>query len=345
MRDPALDILLPDLQASGGTTLWLADENALDCAHSIPARENLTIMSNRFDVAQQAQRAGHHALFSDFDFSALPQESLARIVYRISKEKAVNHHVFNHASSLLENGGQLSIAGLKNEGSKTFIDKLASQYGNGHSRKHGVVYRGDFCKTSTTPQNGFDAQDYTALRLIQTPALDFFSKPGIFGWDKIDQGSAFLVEHLPEFLAQFSRSPQSMLDLGCGYGYLTVMTRHLPLSQRTATDNNAAALLAMQQNAAHFGMAVDVVADDAGASLLGAFDMILCNPPFHQGFSIESELTKKFLRHAAKLLSKNGRALFVVNSFIGIEKLARQHFHDVSLVANNGRFKLLACCH
>src|SRR5690606_9948663 len=78
--------------------------------------------------------------------------------------------------------------------------------------------------------------------------LTIHSKPGLFGWNKIDQGSEFLIQSLPAMLGTMPRPPASLLDLGCGYGYLTLMTKDLPLQGRVLTDNNAAALFTARHN-------------------------------------------------------------------------------------------------
>lgn len=340
-HDAAFDALLPSLYQHAGKTLWIADENALDIVGAIVPHANLAILSNRFDVVAAARSAGHAVEFSDFDFSHYHAGSAQRIVYRVSKEKPAVHHILNNAFQLLPAGGELLIAGLKADGTKTYIDKCKQLFGNGSIEKSGTAYLGHFYKTADMPCADFlDDQDYNGLRMIHSEELDFYSKPGLFGWNRIDQGSAFLVQAIPDCLAGFPVQPQSVLDLGCGYGYLTLMTRHLPVSRRVATDNNAAALLAMKKNAAHYGIDVDVVAADAGNSLDGFFDLILCNPPFHQGFSVTGDLTDKFLLSTRRLLSPKGAALFVVNAFIGLEKKAAGHFSSVTLLANNRSFKL-----
>lgn len=345
-HDVGFDVLLPFLQQLAGKTLWIADENAQDIVGAILPCANLDILSNRFDIAAAASSAGHAVQFSDFDFSHYQPGSAQRIVYRVSKEKPVVNHVLNHAFQLLATGGELLIAGLKAEGTKTYIDKCKQLFGNGSMEKSNSAYIGHFYKTADIPCADFlDDQDYSSLRMIHTQTLDFFSKPGLFGWNRIDRGSEFLVQALPDCLARFTVQPQSLLDLGCGYGYLTLMTRDLPLSRRVATDNNAAAVLAIKKNAGHYGIDVDIVAADAGSSLNGLFDLVLCNPPFHQGFSVAGDLTDKFLQSAQRLLSTKGAALFVVNSFIGIEKKAARHFSSVTLLGNNGSFKLLMLRH
>jgi 16S rRNA (guanine1207-N2)-methyltransferase len=342
MHDAASRMLLSMLQQPVANTLWLADENTAEAIATISPSIDLTIISNRLDIAESASRASHHALFSDFDFSAIAPGSLQRIIYRVSKEKAVVHHVLNSAWPLLTNDGELIITGLKSDGIKTYIEKCKTKYGSGSAEKYGNAYIGRFCKSrNSVSLEQLDDQEYTCLRLIHTPTLDFFSKPGLFGWDKIDQGSAFLLEHLPDCLSQLPVAPQSMLDLGCGYGFLTLMTRHLPLTRRTAIDNNAAALQAIKKNAEHYCLDVEIFASDAGSSLSGAYDLILCNPPFHQGFSVDGCLTEKFLQNCRNLLSPHGLALFVVNAFIGLEKKAASKFSSVTQIANNQSFKLV----
>ncbi|HSC75121.1 MAG TPA: methyltransferase [Pseudomonadales bacterium] len=342
LHDSAFDALLPFLQRDDGNTLWVADESALSAMSVIISRTNLSVISNRFDVAAAAMAAGHLTTFSDFDFSLWTDGSVQRIVYRISKEKPLVHHVLNHARRLLAPDGELIIAGFKSDGTKTYIEKCKQLFGNGSIQKSGLVYRGLFSGVKNSDgANLLDDRDYEHLRMMHTPQLDFYSKPGLFGWDRIDTGSAFLIDSLQSFLASLDIQPQSLLDLGCGYGFLTLMTRDLPCVRRVATDNNAAALSAIKRNADHYDIAVDVVADDAGKSLSGSFELVLCNPPFHQGFSVAGDLTDRFLASACRLLSSQGAALFVVNTFIGIEKKAAEHFPVVKILANNGSFKLV----
>jgi 16S rRNA (guanine1207-N2)-methyltransferase len=132
------------------------------------------------------------------------------------------------------------------------------------------------------------------------------------------------------------------LDLGCGYGYLTLMLRGFPFARRVATDNCAAALLAMCANTKHYAMNVDVVASDAGNTVQETFDLLVCNPPFHRGAAVADDLTEHFLRQAARLLNRLGVAVFVVNAFIPVEQKAAAFFSSCELLVNNRSYKVLA---
>src|SRR5690606_23499197 len=162
------------------------------------------------------------------------------------------------------------------------------------------------------------------------------------GWNKVDQGSALLIAQLHKFLPSMPRAPERMLDLGCGYGYLSLMAADLPLKQRVLTDNNAAALIAARANCAANSIAAEIIAADAGSELEPGFDLILCNPPFHQGFSIDGDLTDKFLTSAKRLLVRGGVALFVVNQFIPLERKAQELFSKVELVTQEQGFKVVS---
>lgn len=334
--------------------LWVADENALD---SVPTLQACTsqpqTICNRFDISQVLTNANLKCRFSDFDFSHIADNSLNNIFYRVSKEKQVVHHIINNAFRKLAPSGKLFISGQKTEGTKTYWDKVKKLFGSeGTLQKQGTVYSGALEKNNNIEQDmpWLDTKDYEQLRPVaevvtnagsDPQSIRIYSKPGLFGWNKVDQGSAFLIEHLPNFIESLNQTPESLLDLGCGYGYLTLMTKGLPLSRRTATDNNAAAIIAARENFSQNQLPVTLLADDCGHSIDEQFDMILCNPPFHQGFSVDSRLTDKFLQQTQLRLSSKGAALFVVNQFIPLERKAKQYFSKVEILAENRSFKLV----
>ena len=81
--------------------------------------------------------------------------------------------------------------------------------------------------------------------------------------------------------------------------------------------------------------------DDCGEHLQERFDLILCNPPFHQGFSTSNALAVKFLTQIRRLLAPNGRALVVVNQFIALEKAAEESFSKITTLTQAQGFKVV----
>ncbi len=85
-----------------------------------------------------------------------------------------------------------------------------------------------------------------------------------------------------------------------------------------------------------------MIAGDCADTVEGNFDLVLCNPPFHRGFDVDNELTRHFLSAARKKLDRGGVAVFVVNSFIPIEKKLGGLFRKVQTLLNDRQFKVLA---
>jgi len=337
--DLCLQQLLPFLGASG-RRLWIADEQ-VDAGAVARAPADIFVITNRCDVQALFRARDIDCALNDFDLDAFGAEPFDLIVFRVAKEKPVVHHVINAALQRLKPGGWLWLAGEKNDGIRTYVDKAAdyanttAQLERDGSRLLGGIQRG------AALGEPLDDRDYTQWRQLQlAPELNIWSKPGIFGWQKLDAGSAFLIDHLD---TAFAEPPQRVLDLGCGYGYLTLMAaKRWPQANFTATDNNITAVEACRRNLHEAGIDGEVICSDAGNSIEGRFDAILCNPPFHSGFDVDGGLTDKFLAATARLLAPGGRALFVVNQFIGLETRARPSFRRVESVERNRSFKLIA---
>jgi len=329
-------------------SLWCADENALTGLPLIATNSSLLLISNRWDVAQEAIQKNFHAEFSDFEFAAIASNSLDHVFYRISKEKPVVHHIVNEAWRCLKPGGKLYIAGHKNEGIKTFIEKTTALFGDQKNiLKDGSAYFASIEKKLAYDESQMlDDSAYQALRPLDNEHHTLHTKPGLFGWNKIDQGSEYLIQQFDQILREHHKQPTRVLDLGCGYGYLSVAASQgsscQDVSHWTMTDNNAAAIKAATYNAHINKLNAEVIAADCGDAVTGSFDVILCNPPFHQGFVTEGDLTDRFLAASKKLLAKDGIAIFVVNQFIPLERKASGLFRQVKTEASNGSFKVVS---
>lgn len=323
------------LEEDPQNTLWIADENskALLTPGFAFAGDLLT---NRWDIARLARGKVADVYFCDFDFS-VPAGRYQRIIFPVSKEKAVVHHVINRAPDVLEPRGQLILCGQKSSGIKTYAGKVAGYFGCGKTlQKSGQEY----LSRNTLPAAGIggpplDDSDYEQLRPLDLLG-GLYSKPGLFGWNKIDAGSELLAH---QFGHRLPEDGARVVDLGCGYGYLSSRLAERGNYRFVATDNNAAALAACARNFAELEIAGEVTPSDAGDRLESdCAELLICNPPFHQGFQVEGDLTERFLQNAARILVPGGRALFVVNEFIPLARRARAYFSAAELIAKENGF-------
>ena len=330
------------IQYSSAKSFWFSDENVL---RQLPDSKNWLLkpafVTNRWDIAQHATELGFIAEFNDFDLTTIADNSADHIFYRISKEKPVVHHLINQSQRILKTGGVLWISGQKNEGIKTYIEKACALFKCAKNiQKDGISYSSKLVKGNSTGELLNDENYHLLRTCVQVNGADVLSKPGQFGWNKIDQGSEFLISEVTHLLKMQSNTFEHCLDLGCGYGYLTIASQDFPIKNRALTDNNAAAVITARANCVQLKIPTEIFASDAGKQLKNKFDLILCNPPFHQGFSVDGDLTDKFLRNAQQLLTENGVAYFVVNQFIALEKKASVFFKSVNLIARNKSFSV-----
>ncbi|MDF1691212.1 MAG: methyltransferase [Zhongshania sp.] len=339
-QDTALMALYQQFPAVQTPLWWFADEHV--AAMPLPAvRADWRSFSNRCDIAAQLSAAAYPVELGDF---VMPSDAPppSTVCYRVSKEKALVHYLINQALAVLGVGGSLLLAGHKNDGLHSYAKKAAALVGaTAEIKKHGgAAYIATITKRNE-PSGTLADSDYTQIQEIaQSPSL--YSKPGVFGWQKIDRGSALLVEQLPVFLAGFKQPPTSLVDLGCGYGFIAVMAAaQLPESRWLLTDNNATALLAARKNCEVNGISAEIELADCAAGLKGPFAAVLCNPPFHKGFAVAGSLTDQFIAAAHRLLGRNGRALFVVNQFIPLERKAAASFAKAEVLIEVDGFKVV----
>ncbi|WP_317928765.1 methyltransferase [Halioxenophilus sp. WMMB6] len=342
----ALDLLFHayqhNSQQGAANQLWLVTENLSVTGHPITQISHATVISNRWDQYQLFNP--DVALFSDFNIDAASYNKPFDFIYSaIPKERAQLNFLLNQCALHLAAGGKLYLTGEKQQGIKSVPKNSKLLFGGASIEKHGNDYLVTLTKTdSCTEPSLLDDQSYTELRAIgHLQQLELYSKPGIFGWDKIDQGSALLAKHLATKVHQFDKHQCAVLDLGCGYGYLTLAAAELGFTELYATDNNAAALLAIAENATRNGLAIQAWPGDIGGPVTQTFPLILCNPPFHQGFEHSKALTNGFCQKMAEFLTDNGVALVVVNQFIALETIAKPFFKSIQLVNKEQGFKVL----
>ena len=345
MIDHPFQLLAKKINAADNSlrALWVVDENigAAEITAVKPAN-HLQVMTNRYDVYRALKAAGFSIQLSDYDFTPMPASSFDTLYYRVSKEKAVVHHIINAALNCLREGGELFLAGYKSDGIKTYLTKAAGLLGEMGEKQRGnktATMAAILCRGGDGGR--LDDKDYPSQSSIAFAGINFITKPGIFGWNKIDQGSQLLIDQLADEVKLMAHVPETVVDLGCGYGFISVMASRIVNATFIASDNNMAAINACTENFRQHGVSGSVVVDDCAADIELKADMVLCNPPFHQGFEVEDQLTEKFLRASGRLLNRKGVALFVVNRFIPLERKAKKWFKLVETIADNGRFKVV----
>ena len=178
-------------------------------------------------------------------------------------------------------------------------------------------------------------EEAIALGALQfAPALGLWSQPGVFSWDRVDPGSALLLETAPAFAGAGA-------DLGCGTGLLGKALLAAPaVTGLTFLDIDRRALAAARRNTDDDPRAAFVHGDVRSADKIGDLDFVIMNPPFHDGGREDRGLGVVFIAAAARMLKKGGVCRLVANVALPYEQALIAHFADVSLVARTRGYKV-----
>jgi 16S rRNA (guanine1207-N2)-methyltransferase len=159
-------------------------------------------------------------------------------------------------------------------------------------------------------------------------AIDAWSAPGIFAWDRIDPGSALLLDLLPPLAGKIA-------DLGAGWGALT---RALP-GRVDAYEADARALACLRMNAP----AASAFWHDVTAGLPeSGYDAIVSNLPFHDPRGENRTLAEKFAKAAEAALTPGGRFYAVANVHLPYEKTLDAVFGRVERLEERDGYKVFA---
>jgi 16S rRNA (guanine1207-N2)-methyltransferase len=159
-----------------------------------------------------------------------------------------------------------------------------------------------------------------------------WTQPGVFSWDRVDPGSALLLQTLPELAGRGA-------DLGGGIGVLALkVLASAAVTRLEVVEIDARAVAALRRNLDD--PRVTIAWTDARNLDLEGLDFVVMNPPFHDGGVEDRALGQAFIAAAAKALRKGGVLWMTANRHLPYEATLAGAFARVGLRAEAGGFKI-----
>ena len=248
------------------------------------------------------------------------------------------------AAQATREGGCIALAASNEEGARSLEADLHRLLGSGRSlskfKSRVAIARRDAAALDADLLAEWLALDES--RRMDSPHGAFWTRPGLFAWDRVDAASALLAEHLPETLSGH------IADLGAGWGFLSMqIARRCP--GITALDLYEADANALEPARRNIQMALasrpDAIANvhwhDVTSGLPKRFDAIVTNPPFHIGRADLPALGRAFIQRAAQALVDSGQLWLVANRHLPYEATLATAFAQVRTCAQRDGFKVI----
>lgn len=184
-------------------------------------------------------------------------------------------------------------------------------------------------------QPEFDCKNFWKSYRLQN--LNVFALPAVFSSAELDNGTKLLLTTFDTH----TKLSGKVLDLGCGAGVIGAwLKQQFPSIRLTMSDIHAMALESAQRTLAENSLIGEVLASDVFSHLDGRFDLIVSNPPFHDGIDTAYQAVETLISEAKQHLNKGGELRIVANSFLPYPDLLDSAFGSHRVLAKSSKFKV-----
>ncbi len=147
-------------------------------------------------------------------------------------------------------------------------------------------------------------------------SLVFNSDNGVFSKDHLDFGSKLLIETMIKHIDK----NKSILDVGCGYGFIGISLAKILNSKVVMVDINKRAVHLTNMNIKENKVNAQTFESNIYENVKEKFDVIVSNPPIRAGKNIVLEI----LERAHEFLNINGELWFVIRKDQGAKSIAKE---------------------
>ncbi len=216
-------------------------------------------------------------------------------------------------------------------GLKQCLDTYLDQLNPGRSEKKARIITGQLKLAAAEPESPFRYFDYQGLTLA--------NMANVFSSDSIDIGSRFFIE-------QFNQLPnaQRIGDLGCGNGALSLFAaKHLPQAQIVGFDESFMAVASAEEtfNRNQLSNGKFLISNLLNEAADEFFDIILCNPPFHQQRRVTTDTARRMIKQARYKLKPGGELWIVANRHLNYHIDLKRTFGNLETLNASPKFVIL----
>ncbi len=271
------------------------------------------------------------------DSLSLPPQPLDLVLIKVPKTLALLEEELSRLSPLIGDNTRVIVAGMVKgmPGSVwKLLERLLGPTTSSLAKKKAKLI-------FVTPEHQGKADSpYPVCYTLEGTAHRICNHANVFSRDSLDIGTRFFLQHLPSGL-----NDKDVVDLGCGNGVVgLIAAERNPGARLHFVDESFMAVASARENF-HYNLPGREAQFQVGDALSGfaadSADIVLCNPPFHQGSTVGDQIAQRMFRQSHKVLRRGGELWVIGNRHLGYHKLLKKLFGNCELVASNAKFVVL----
>ena len=300
----------------------------------------LVMLENLPEVATSVREAGgrvqswHRFVREGRSASAwAPAGPFAAATLRLPKAKEELDMAVHAAASVLGGDAPLWVYGANDEGAGSvggIIEPLMGPVRTVASGGRCRVIRA--VRPVDSPSQKGTLEEWRRSTSLEFPdgPRKWISYPGVFAAGRLDVGTRALLDAM-QTLPLVGRR---VLDFACGSGVIgAFLAEAEPTAHVDFLDADAVALAAARENVAGARL---IPSDGFDALTEQSYDLIVSNPPYHEGKAETGRVVERLIRGAPDHLEAGGSLAFVTQRRLPLAALLESTFNTVEVLLDSG---------
>ncbi|WP_372651542.1 methyltransferase [Halobacteriovorax sp.] len=256
------------------------------------------------------------------------------VILKLPKNLSFMEDILIELSNFLDKDTPIIFSGMikhMSSGHFDLINKYIGETSTSLGKKKARLIYASFTK-------GPAVSPYPISLKIDEWSTPLVNESNLFSREKLDIGTRFFLENIPS--GNFTK----ILDLGCANGIVGLNAKKKnPDAKIVFVDDSYMAIKSSKEN---YNNSFEDSADYFWTNCyeqsdLPQIDLVLCNPPFHQGTTIGDFIAWQMFNDAKKKLQRGGKMIVIGNGHLRYDLKLKKIFGNCTVINQNKKFMIL----